>query len=168
MTLRTILALDLGSSTGWAVRLACGEMVSGRSSFAVHRGEGAGMRILRFGGWLNDVADAIRKTDCVYYELVARHVGTDAAHVYGGLMGQLQAWCEARKIPYAGVPVGTIKKHATGKGNACKAAMISAAERRGWTIAPGKGADDEADAIAILEWVIDQEGGGGNTKVIRA
>ncbi len=33
-------------------------------------------------------------------------------------MGHLTAWCEHHNIPYQGVPVGTIKKHATGKGNA--------------------------------------------------
>ena len=30
----------------------------------------------------------------------------------------LTAWCEEHELPYQGVPVGTIKRYATGKGNA--------------------------------------------------
>ena len=58
-------------------------------------------------------------------------------------------------MPYQGVPVGSIKKHATGKGNADKAAMIDAARARGFSPAD----DNEADAIAILLWAIETNGG---------
>jgi Holliday junction resolvasome RuvABC endonuclease subunit len=56
-----------------------------------------------------------------------------------------------RGIPYQGVPVGSIKKHATGKGNASKEMMIAAAKARGFRPAD----DNEADALAILHWVIE-------------
>ena len=82
-----------------------------------------------------------------------RHASTDAAHAYGGFLGQLSAWCEQRQIPYQGVPVGTIKKHATGKGNANKDAMLAAV--RGWGYTPVD--DNEADALALLHWAIAQE-----------
>ena len=81
--------------------------------------------------------------------------GTDAAHVYGGLMATLTAWAELRGVPYQGVPVGTIKIHATGKGNAPKEAMIAAARARGFAPAD----DNEADALAILLWAIETRGG---------
>ena len=55
------------------------------------------------------------------------------------------------------VPVGTIKRHATGKGNAPKEAMIAAARARGFSPAD----DNEADAIAILHWAIETNGGLG-------
>jgi Holliday junction resolvasome RuvABC endonuclease subunit len=58
-------------------------------------------------------------------------------------------------VPYQGVPVGTIKKHATGKGNANKAAMIAATKAKGFNPAD----DNEADAIAILLWAIETRGG---------
>jgi hypothetical protein len=32
--------------------------------------------------------------------------------------GHADAWAELRGVPYQGVPVGTIKRHFTGKGNA--------------------------------------------------
>ncbi|PIE08965.1 MAG: hypothetical protein CSA73_01055, partial [Rhodobacterales bacterium] len=71
------------------------------------------------------------------------------------LMATLTAWAELRGAPYQGVPVGTIKKHATGKGNAPKQAMIAAAQARGFRPAD----DNEADAIAILHWAIETKGG---------
>jgi hypothetical protein len=48
------------------------------------------------------------------------------------------------------VPVGTIKKHATGKGNAGKDAVIAAV--RAWSFDPVD--DNEADALALLRWAI--------------
>ena len=84
-----------------------------------------------------------------------RHAGTDAAHVFGGLLATLTAWAETAKVPYQGVPVGTIKRHVTGKGNAPKEAMIAVARSRGFDPAD----DNEADAIAILLWAIETDGG---------
>ena len=91
----------------------------------------------------------------IHYEEVRRHAGTDAAHVFGGLLATLTAWAEAGGIPYQGVPVGTIKRHATGKGNAPKPAMIAAIRSRGFAPAD----DNEADAIAILLWALETCGG---------
>jgi Holliday junction resolvasome RuvABC endonuclease subunit len=91
----------------------------------------------------------------VHYEEVRRHLSTDAAHVHGGLLATLTSWCEQHGIPYQGVPVGTIKRHITGKGNADKHAVIAAVRERGFNPAD----DNEADAIAILLWAIDTHGG---------
>ena len=56
---------------------------------------------------------------------------------------------------YEGVPVGTIKRFATGRGNADKAAMVAAMKARGFNPAD----DNEADALAILLWAIETRGG---------
>ena len=53
------------------------------------------------------------------------------------------------------MPVGTIKRHVTGKGNAGKATVIAAIRARGFDPAD----DNEADAIAILLWAIETNGG---------
>jgi Holliday junction resolvasome RuvABC endonuclease subunit len=90
----------------------------------------------------------------VVFEEVRRHAGVDAAHAYGGFMAHLTAWCEHHQIPYQGVPVGSIKKHATGKGNAGKAEMIAAAKARGITPVD----DNHADALALLDWAMAQGG----------
>jgi len=148
----TILALDLGTTTGWALRGNDGHITSGSESFRPQRFEGGGMRFLRFKRWLTEIKQSCDDIDCLHFEEVRRHVSTDAAHAYGGFLATLTAWCEHHQIPYQGVPVGTIKKHATGKGNASKDEMVAAARSRGH--APVD--DNEADALALLYWAIAQ------------
>ncbi len=151
-----ILALDLGTSTGWAIRGHDALITSGTVSLRrPGRFDGGGMRYLRFTNWLTEIDRLSGPIAAIWFEEVRRHVGTDAAHVYGGLMATLTAWAELRGIPYQGVPVGTIKRHATGKGNADKDAMVAAARARGFSPAD----DNEADAIAILHWAIETNGG---------
>ena len=152
---RTILALDLGTTTGWATRGYDGLITSGTVSFRPGRYDGGGMRYLRFTNWLTELDRLSGPIETIHYEEVRRHAGTDASHVYGGLMATLTAWAELRGIPYAGVPVGTIKRHATGRGNANKQAMVDAARARGFSPVD----DNEADAIAILLWAIETRGG---------
>ncbi len=153
--LRPILALDLGTTTGWALRGFDGLVTTGTASFKPGRYDGGGMRYLRFTNWLTELDRLSGPVGTIWFEEVRRHAGTDAAHVYGGLMASLTSWAELRGIPYEGVPVGTIKRHATGKGNAPKQAMIDAARARGFNPAD----DNEADAIAILHWAIEMQGG---------
>lgn len=150
----SILALDLGTTTGWALVSRDGLISSGSESFKPQRFEGGGMRYLRFKRWLTDIKQCADGIDCVVFEEVRRHAGVDAAHAYGGFMAHLTAWCEHHQIPYQGVPVGTIKKHATGKGNAGKVEMIAAAKARG--INPVD--DNHADALALLDWAMAQGG----------
>jgi len=150
----SILALDLGSSMGWALRLGC-ETHSGTVSFRPSRYDGGGMRYLRFRHWLDQLAAQRTLPEAVYFEEVRRHVATDAAHIYGGFLACLTAWCEERGVAYQGVPVGTIKRHVTAKGNADKQAVIAAVRARGFKPAD----DNEADAIAILLWAIETRGG---------
>jgi len=51
---RTILALDLGTTTGWAIRGFDGLITSGTVSFKPGRYDGGGMRYLRFTNWHRD------------------------------------------------------------------------------------------------------------------
>ena len=108
------------------------------------------MRFLRFKRWLTEIKQFGGGIDQVVFEEVRRHAGVDAAHAYGGFLGQLTAWCEHHQIPYQGVPVGTIKKHVTGKGNASKEEMILAVRANGHQPAD----DNEADALGLLAWAI--------------
>jgi len=151
----TILTLDLGTTTGWALRARDGQIAHGFVSFKTQRFEGGGMRYLRFKRWLSEVPALADEIHAVYFEEVRRHAGVDAAHVYGGLMATLTTWCEHHNVPYQGVPVGTIKKHATGKGNAGKAEVIAAMCALGHPVTD----DNEADALAILHWAMDTQDG---------
>lgn len=150
-----ILALDLGTSTGWAMAMADGSIVSGTMSFRPGRYEGGGMRYLRFRSWLNELARRVGQIETVHFEEVRRHAGTDAAHIYGGFLAHLSSWCEAEMVAYQGVPVGTIKRFITGKGNADKRTVIDAVRARGFNPVD----DNEADAIAILLWALETAGG---------
>ena len=143
-----ILALDLGTKTGWAANPRSGGIISGVQDFSTKRNEGGGMRFLNLRRWLDSIKDGVTE---IHFEEVRRHAGTQAAHVYGGLMGTLTAWCEENRIPYSSVPVGTIKKSATGKGNASKGEMINAAKELGFEPAD----DNEADAIHILRYAME-------------
>ena len=150
-----LLALDLGSTTGWALRGTTGAVTSGTATFKPSRFEGGGMAFLRFSHWLSELNEQAGPIQTVYFEEVRRHAGTLAAQVYGGFLAHLGSWAEFRDVPYQGVPVGTIKRNATGKGNADKGAMVAAARARGFAPAD----HNEADALAILMWAVDTQGG---------
>jgi hypothetical protein len=155
MKTSAILALDLGTSTGWALQTHGDFISSGTASFKHTRYDGGGMRFLRFRRWLEQLDLDAGPIGAIHFEEVRRHVGTDAAHVYGGLLATLSAWCEEHLVAYQGVPVGTIKQFITGKGNADKAAVIAAVQAKGFAPAD----DNEADAIAILLWALETRGG---------
>ena len=146
----TILALDLGTQTGWAI-FKDGLIVSGSQSFKTKSVDGAGMRYLRFRRWLDSLRKEHGIINEVYFEEVRRHKGTQAAHVYGAFKGVLMMWCEEWLTPYQGVPVGTIKLFATGKGNANKEMMIDSAQKCGYDVVD----DNQADAIHLLRYAID-------------
>jgi Holliday junction resolvasome RuvABC endonuclease subunit len=144
--LETILSIDLGTNTGWAFRSKNGQITSGTIYFKPQRFEGGGMRYLRFCLWLDELLETTGKIDAVYFEEVRRHLGVTAAHTYGGFLGHLTSWCEHYKIPYLGVPVGTIKRFIAGKGNAGKEDVIAAIRSLGHKPAD----DNESDALALL------------------
>ena len=99
-----ILSCDLGTRTGFAI---CGEdkaIISGVMDFKNGRYEGGGMRFVRFKKWLTELKQTF-DFDLVVFEEVRKHAGTDAAHVYGGFLAVLTAWCEHHEIPYTGTPV---------------------------------------------------------------
>jgi crossover junction endodeoxyribonuclease RuvC len=64
------------------------------------------------------------------FEMVRRHKGTIAAHMYGGIMHKILEFCDANDIPYGHVEIYAIKREATGKGRAEKEEMIRAAKER--------------------------------------
>ena len=155
-TLPVVLCLDLGTSTGWAIHSKQGVITSGTISFKNDRWQGGGMRFLKFNRFLEELNDNTGPISMVFFEEVRRHMGVDAAHAYGGFLAHLTAWCEQQNIAYEGVPVGTIKRHATGKGNANKTMMMESARNRGHQPAD----DNEADALALVYWAIEQRLGG--------
>jgi len=149
---KTILALDVGTTTGWAGMLE-GEIYSGKAKLKTSK-ETKATRYLGFEELLKAL-DKLTKcsVDTVYYEHVRAHSGVDAAHVYGGFEAILTMYFAIAKVKLEPVPVGTIKKHATGKGNASKQEMIEAMKAKGHNPSD----DNEADALALLHYAIDIE-----------
>jgi crossover junction endodeoxyribonuclease RuvC len=148
-----VLALDLGTRTGWALHVRGGKISGGTVNCApgVHA---PGQRWINFRNHLADMKRAAGEIQVVYFEDVKNHNGTRAAHVYGGFLAQLELWAAVNNVALAPVGVGQIKLGWTGSGRADKAQMIAEAKRRGF--APVD--DNHADALAILAYGLNDQG----------
>lgn len=147
-----ILGLDPAEYCGWAVLDEVGvRLESGVWDMSSRRHEGGGMRFVRFERHLLELLDWVVSTGgtpLVAYEEVARHKGTTAAHLYGGYISHITRLCEQRVVPYTGIPVGQVKKVASGVGNCGKEVMVEQATLR-WSHTPAD--DNEADALWVAE-----------------
>jgi Holliday junction resolvasome RuvABC endonuclease subunit len=159
-----VLGIDPATSCGWALLDGDRRLGSGAWDLSAKRHEGGGMRFLRARRYLCELLDH-HPVEAVAYEVVRRHLGVDAAHVYGGIVAVVSEECERRGLPYRGIPVGTVKRNATGDGSASKGDMVRAANGR-WGLSlhvelvervkKGKAVhveetsdDDEADALWV-------------------
>jgi len=147
----TILTLDLGTTTGFAIQKD-ERISSGIKNFKATRFQSSDRRYFNFKRWLQSIHDSF-KPNVVYYEEVRKHIGVDAAHAYGGFKAILTEWCQSNRTSYEGVHVGTIKKFITGKGNANKQKVIEAVRKRGRFPQD----DNEADALAIMYYVLEEK-----------
>lgn len=144
-----VLAIDPGTRTGFAYGVSGALMDSGTWDL---RATGAGSpskpmaMLIRYHKLVEELK---RYTpDVIAFEQVMAHNGLHASHLYGGFVALLYARCAeigAHPVP---VPVGTIKKHATGKGNANKEAMIRTAKQK-FKIDPVD--DNHADALHLFD-----------------
>jgi len=146
-----ILGIDPGQLCGWSIRDENGHHISGVWNLKPTPRRAWGVCMVELSSWLQKFIERAMP-DIVVYEEVRGHKGTDAAHAYGRIVGQIEATCEVAGVPCTGIGVGTVKKYATGKGNANKEAMWSAAKER-WPgeIISGKVGYDEVDARWIAE-----------------
>lgn len=144
-----VLAIDVGTSMGWALRTAAG-VTSGRENWTERRGETRGDRLRRFRRWLSAM-HAATPLAMVAYELVRGHGPGQllAAHCYGQFEGVLLEWCARNAVPARCVHTATLKKAVTGSGNARKDRVGAAVRAAGFR----PETHDEADAIAVLLWV---------------
>jgi Holliday junction resolvasome RuvABC endonuclease subunit len=146
-TERVVLGLDPGSAFGWAKVGFPGSALLQGGVWTLQHGrlEGGGMMFVRLETWLLEVMAQL--PTLVAIEDVKRHEGTMAAQLYGGITATVTRICEEVGVTYTGVPVGTWKKLATGKGNASKDA-VRAAAGKWWPTAP-MWEQDEIDAAFI-------------------
>ena len=144
-----VLALDPGTLCGFAVS-DNGRIISGMWDLSPQREESPGFRYVKLERHLRLLLEEGRP-DVVVYELVERHQGTSAAHVYGAIVGIFQKFCAENNIPYKAVPNKTWKKVVVGNGNAKKEAIFECAKRL-W---PEITTQDEADARCILKYALE-------------
>lgn len=147
-----ILTIDCGTKTGWASFID-GHFESGVQDFSLKRGESKGIRFLRFNTWFNAMLK-LTKPDVVVYEM-AHFRGGHATEILVGMTTRIEEFCENNNIEYSSIHSGTLKKFATGKGNASKADMIKMA---GQFFAKVVESDDEADALLMLKWAMKEFG----------
>lgn len=144
-----IIGLDLGTKTGyaWTDDGKIRSINSGYWDLTPGRGEGGGMRFLRFRKLLSDLVEDPKDT-AIFFEEVApqAHRGGNASHVYGGFLGILTAFCESKEIPYRGIPISHVKREACGKGNAGKPLVLAAAYSKFGPVE----SEDAADALWTL------------------
>jgi crossover junction endodeoxyribonuclease RuvC len=149
---RPVLALDLGTSLGFALRTsAC--IASGTLKLPDRRNDHRGFRLLRLWRWLHAI-HAATPLDLVAYELV-QFMGPMqrlAAGCYAEYQGCVLMFCARNEIPVKSVNVATLKKAITGRGNhpkgEGKAAMANAVRGHGFTPLD----DNESDALGVLIW----------------
>lgn len=141
-----ILAIDPATNCGWAhSNGACGTW-----DLSIRRDESQGMRLIRLRGKLNEIK-MMAGVDLLVYE-AARHAAPKmqgALVVQAELQGVIKLWCQDNSVEYKGVSPSEVKKHATGKGNANKDAMIAAARNK-WPVQTITD-DNTADALWILD-----------------
>lgn len=152
--MKTVLALDVATKTGHALRRADGRIESGVIDLSMRKGETSGHRWLKLNRWLVDLhachpLDEVHFEDCV---ILSGPGQTQTARVYGGFVATLEAFCARRDIPTTLHRIGTWKKLFTGNGAAKKPEIIAVCQQLGFKPAD----DNEADAIGILHVAIRQ------------
>lgn len=151
-----ILALDIGTKMGWAHSLG----MSGTFDFSTKRDESAGYKLIRLRSKLNMILGA-NGVDVLVFEAVrnASVKGRGAVVSMARMQGVIELWCEENNVEYKGFSPSAIKKHATGKGQCGKPAMIEAAKKK-WSekeYLTDKD-DNEADALWLLDYAMVEMG----------
>lgn len=163
MTHVPILALDLATRLGWAHRNRLGQIRSG----VLRLPSDAIKRVQSFEEWLRerfglmDLWDGVVAYEEPILGVAPRKKGdkrpparTAAAHrVVCHLEATVLRVCGSWHCLVGSLHPTRVKKHATGKGNAKKAEVVTAMQKR-WR-RPELEDDNEADALALLSWAIE-------------
>lgn len=144
-----VLALDLATTTGFAL-LANGIVTHGAQAFPrIHDQEHPGLRYLRFQRWLRDRIGE-DKPKAIVVESAGHFRSLPAQSICVGFRGILLSTSSYYDIPLHEVTNSRLKKWATGKGRADKEEMLKAARRR-WPLERFKD-DNACDAFLLLRY----------------
>lgn len=168
---KILLGLDLGTNCGYCIGLQRQDKpveimpeYMGQWDLSAGSYDSGAIRFIRLRHFLSAV-----QPDFVAYEDVkftpsekitkfsaARVLAraATAAELIGAFRATVVTWCEEKNIPCVGLPIGTIKKRATSKGNASKEAVIAACnEEFGSDFATDDYSSTGADNIADAAWI---------------
>lgn len=151
---RNVLALDLGTKTGWAVRDREGRISYGTEHFP--QTERPGQRWQRYRAWLARMIAEHQIHMLAYETVMFGHGGQKsgrAGDVYGAWKCLVEMAVDTHNLTLLYAAPATVKKAITGSGRAKKEDVIAEVRRRGF--APDT--DNAADAIAVLAWACRQE-----------
>jgi Holliday junction resolvasome RuvABC endonuclease subunit len=136
-----ILSLDIASVTGWAVS----NEIYGTWDLKTLKDESMGMKLIRFRAKLREVLD-LEKIEVVLYERPAGRHANSVIH-QSKMIAIVEEEVESRSINYRAYSAKEIKSFATDNGNASKADMVKAAQKKYGM----EGSDDNvADALHML------------------
>jgi len=151
--MKATLALDLATRTGWALRRKDGSLLSGVQNNKPTSRDSRGMLFLRFEWWLEPMMER-EEVGLIAYE--QPHLrGGPPTEVLVGLVSIMQKIAAERAAEFTSCHSSTLKKFATGRGNARKPDMIRMANEL-W---PEQGIvdDNQADALWLLAWIESQK-----------
>lgn len=145
-----VLAIDPGSSCGFAIGRLGDAPVSGVWQLQPARGESPGMRYVRLRAHLNKMIEAYPDLGLIAFE-GAHHRGGAATEYAIGCATLIQTWCADHNVQHATVHSATLKKWATGGGKANKDDMLRAGRQR---FKPTTDTDDEIDALWLHDYAL--------------
>lgn len=143
-----ILALDVATSCGWSLSND-GSLSLGIWDLSIKKSQTNGIRLLKLWDHLEAIHQE-KSLDLIAVEGIGGLRG-HAFLVLSTLRGTVELWCALRGVEFRTVPPKTIKKYATGTGNANKQQMMDAAKRE-WPHLRITN-DDRADSLWLLDFV---------------
>ena len=146
----TILALDCGNKTGWAL-WGGAHVTSGVQDFTPRPTDVPGLRWSRFTAWLLLMSE---NAECIVSERWTRAPGI-AGKISAGFITRIEEHCATHGATHVEVSPAELKRWLTGDGNANKLQMMSEVRHRRWTDKLAL-SDDEADALALLHFSLAQ------------
>lgn len=155
-----VLGLDLATKTGWCIwDKGNNKDTSGVWDFSLKKDESDSMRPIKFRANLNTLIEAypeFKDQGLVTWEQVNFVKHRYAYKVHVELVTTVKIWCADHNIPCTTSDVTSIKRFATGKGNAGKDLMAKAFKDK-WPLRTFVD-DNEIDAVWLTYQKIEELG----------
>lgn len=152
-----LLALDLGTYCGWAVRRTDNSIVSGEQSFPRQANESEGKRLYRFFNWMRRKVRE-EQVGFIAYENVQFQSTQAQTRLWSGWLTCVLLVSEFERAGCKGFGTGVVKLTASNYGHAGKQRMVEAANRLYDLNLNHEFNENEADALCTLytaeQWIV--------------